>query len=678
MQNEKELGQNGKTSGNLDASKMSAAEILEAVGAAEPLTESLVHADEAKQKIPATESSPEQAPVAEQAETEIQKKIAEIQRQKQEKLRQAQEKLNTTQGNRELPISQTPVQQESVPDEKKENEEKSLEQTSQTKKVRVRAVAVSDSANTGVKETASAPEETEEPEAPEHTEEIQEAEEAEHSEVIPEESSVPKKTRKTAKSKAKKKKSNYATKMGAMIGVAGAGVLILAYFVGAFSYQDKFLPHTYVNSLSVAGMTIEEAHKALLEEKKVGDLTLITPKGEEVVFSAKDFKAEYTIPAGSLNEATSESNFNWVAKLFTSSEYAIKYEYSYSQEDLRQLIESHDWGSESSQNAKIIRADSGQFEIQPETMGDKFNTDTLMEYVIKELESGKTKITMEDSGCYESYRAKIKAEDLQDDLAVYNRFANCNVTYDFDDRKIVLDSDTVISWLLTKPDGSFVTTSGHDIPLDEEKVTAFVDDMAEQTDTFGKDHEFYATLDGWITVPWTNASCYGWQIDRSETVSQLLELIEKGEAVTVEPVYTAWGTGYTRKTDDIGNTYIEVDISAQHMWYYKDNEVIMDYDIVSGTETDPSRRTPRGICQIVGHMNGKTLGTYAVQGYETWVDYWMPFNYLGCGFHDLSRGAYGGSIYMYNGSHGCLNMRHSEAANLYSEIFDGLPVIVHD
>ena len=659
MQDEKELGQNGKMNGKkLDASKMSAAEILEAVGVAEPLTESLVHASKAKQKTSEIITPPVQEEVKQEvkqeiADGDIQKRIAEIQKQKQEKLRQAQENLNT-QGNREMPIAKTPVQQDATPVSEKN-----------AKKVRVKAVPISE----------PIPEENSK--TSEISESIQEPEENETSVVIP---PVPEENseKSNSKSKKKKKKSSYAGKMAIILGIACAGVLLFAYFIGALHYQDKFLPNTYANSISIAGMTKEEAQTALLEQQKVEDLTLVKPDGEKVVFSAQDFKAEYKIPAGSLNDAMSESNLNWLAKLFSNTEYKINYEYSYSQEDLQKLIANYDWGNEVSQNAKIIRSDSGQFEIQPETVGDKFNINTLMTYLAQELESGKSEITMQDSGCYESYKAKVTTEDLQSDLEVYNRYANCNITYDFDDRKITLDSDTVISWLLTKPDGSFITTSGHDIPIDEEKITEFVANMAQETDTYGKDHEFYATVDGWITVPWTNASCYGWQIDRDETVVQLKELIEKGETVTVEPIYTAWGTGYTRKTDDIGTTYIEVDISEQHMWYYKDNVVIMDYDFVSGTETDPSRRTPRGVCQIVGHINGKTLGTYATHGYATWVDYWMPFNYQSCGFHDLSRSAYGGSIYMYNGSHGCLNMRHSEAANLYSEIFDGLPVIVHD
>jgi len=652
LQNQDNKEQKGNSAEKLDASKMSGAEILEAVGVADSLADTLVRENDKKQSA------------ASEAETDIQARIAEIQKQKMAKIRQAlstanqEEPSDSAEAPAVSPAAEPTVQPES----------------SQTKKVKVKAVSAVAVAERPAPEPVEFPEPLPK-EEPVSEEIISEPEiEPEPIETEPEKT----KSKKSSKKKRSKKNARSGAKLGMLIGAGCAGVIIAAYFIGALSYQGKFLPRTYINSLSVAGMTTEEAHDALIEEKELKDLTLITPKGEQAVFSAADFKAAYSLPSGALNEAASEGNFNWVTKLFKSSEYAVKYEYSYSEEDLRKLIQSYDWGSTVSTNAKIVRNDSGKFEIEPETLGDKFDTNTLLNYVMEQLNAGKNTVNMEESGCYENYRAKVKATDLQDDLEVYNRYANCTITFDFDDRKKLLDNDTIISWLLKKEDGSFVTTSGHDIPLNQDAIAEYVAEMAVETDTYGKDHEFYATLDGWITVPWTDASCYGWQIDRKATVNQIIELIEQGDPVVVEPIYTAWGTGYTRQTDDIGTTYIEVDISAQHFWYYRNNEVIMDYDVVSGTETMSSRRTPRGVCKIVGHAAGVVLGTYAIQGYEQWVDYWMPFNYLGCGFHDLSRGAYGGSIYMYNGSHGCLNMRWSEAKNLYENIEDGIPVIVHD
>ena len=55
----------------------------------------------------------------------------------------------------------------------------------------------------------------------------------------------------------------------------------------------------------------------------------------------------------------------------------------------------------------------------------------------------------------------------------------------------------------------------------------------------------------------------------------------------------------------------------------------------------------------------------------------MPFVY-GQGLHDASwRSRFGGNIYIYNGSHGCVNMPRSEVSKLYNMVEIGTPVYVH-
>ena len=316
MQNQDNKEQKEHSSEKLDASKMSAAEILEAVGVSGSLADTLVRESEEKQAE--TSVSPE-------PETDMQKRIAEI---KMAKIRQALASANTDNTPEEITSSDMPApavqpSEEMISVSEKpvipEETEPSAEQASQTRKVRIKAVAVSaDTASIPKKQieeisTVSAIPERPAPEPLAFPEDI-----PEEDELSAEEETLEKPEAKKAKSgtskKKKKKNARSGAKMGIFIGAGCAGAIILAYFVGAVSYQGKFLPRTYINSLAVAGMTTEEAHNALLEEKEVKDLTLITPKGENVVFSAKDFKAEYTIPTGALNEAANEGNFNWVSK----------------------------------------------------------------------------------------------------------------------------------------------------------------------------------------------------------------------------------------------------------------------------------------------------------------------------------------------------------------------------
>ena len=56
----------------------------------------------------------------------------------------------------------------------------------------------------------------------------------------------------------------------------------------------------------------------------------------------------------------------------------------------------------------------------------------------------------------------------------------------------------------------------------------------------------------------------------------------------------------------------------------------------------------------------------------------MPFRANAWGLHDASwRSSFGGSIYVYNGSHGCVNLPSSAAAELYEIIDVGCPVLIH-
>ena len=56
----------------------------------------------------------------------------------------------------------------------------------------------------------------------------------------------------------------------------------------------------------------------------------------------------------------------------------------------------------------------------------------------------------------------------------------------------------------------------------------------------------------------------------------------------------------------------------------------------------------------------------------------MPF-YGGVGIHDADswRSVYGGTIYQYGGSHGCINTPSAQAAVIYENIDVGTPVVCY-
>ena len=225
--------------------------------------------------------------------------------------------------------------------------------------------------------------------------------------------------------------------------------------------------------------------------------------------------------------------------------------------------------------------------------------------------------------------------------------------------------------------------------VDEDKAMAYVEDLADKYDTFGKDREFKTTKRGTITIS-EGQGCYGWWIDQQKTCDLIVDLVEKGESAETEPVYYVNPDSayeYTCNKDwrtadkDYGDTYIEVDLTAQHLWYYKDGKLTMESDIVSGYPSK-SRNTPGGVYKLWYKEKGKTLrGSADGQSYASYVDYWNNVSTIGIGLHDASwqNGNFGGSRYKSStwGSHGCINMPLDKAKYVYEKIDMGTPVFMY-
>ena len=121
-------------------------------------------------------------------------------------------------------------------------------------------------------------------------------------------------------------------------------------------------------------------------------------------------------------------------------------------------------------------------------------------------------------------------------------------------------------------------------------------------------------------------------------------------------------------------TYVDVDIENQIMTYYQDGQVMLQTSIVTGN-VSKGRSTPTGVYSVYGKVQGKYL---TGPTWKNWVDYWMPFTKSGCGLHDATwRSSFGGTIYQTAGSHGCVNLPHDVAAQLYSMVSIGTVVVVH-
>ena len=163
----------------------------------------------------------------------------------------------------------------------------------------------------------------------------------------------------------------------------------------------------------------------------------------------------------------------------------------------------------------------------------------------------------------------------------------------------------------------------------------------------------------------------------------MIENIKSGERVEREPVYEKTAASHSQQ--DWGDTYVEVDLSTQHMWYIVNGSVQLETDVVTGLASDPNRATPSGVYSILEMkrdkvLTGETNPSTGEPIYRTKVSYWMRVTWTGIGFHDaIWQSAFGGNRYQTSaGSHGCINMPLDQAASLYDMLEMGKPVVIHE
>ena len=315
-----------------------------------------------------------------------------------------------------------------------------------------------------------------------------------------------------------------------------------------------------------------------------------------------------------------------------------------------------------------------KYSIIEETLGSKFNTEELVKNIKVALSEGKQQLDVTKANGYVKPQVYKDDQDLNNQLKAANEYCLSTITYTTPKGKeIALDGSTLITWLSKQDDGSYTK----DESVFKEKLTAFVKELASQYNSIGATRTFTGKDGQSHTV---SGGTYGFRVSTDSEVSALLKMINENKS---ENNRTPEHTGQLPSGENggLGTTYLEINITKQHLWFVKDGSVVLESDFVSGKESDPTRLTPSGTYYIYNKERNRVLrGTKQPNGkyeYESPVSYWMPFN-KGIGLHDASwRSTFGRDIYINSGSHGCINLPTGFAGSLYSQIYVNLPVVVY-
>ena len=458
------------------------------------------------------------------------------------------------------------------------------------------------------------------------------------------------------------------------IGIVAAliAVVLLAYGGVAIYYQSHFLNHTYVNNTDCSNLTVAQVAAIMDQQSQQYSLRILgrdeNGVQEEVgTLTAPEIGMYWVDTQGTAQELLSRQNeFLWIEMLWTTEHYnvvqGVSYDENKLQEQLAQLpalqkknmIQPEDaYISEYSEKTK-------SYEIVPETIGTQLNTNLVESAVATAVMLGADAVDLEEQGCYET--AKVTAEDttLVKACDTMNKWVSTRITYDWNGNKVVVDGDIIHEWI--QPDDG-------NPQLDEEAIKEFVAEQAKEYDTYGKKRKFTTVQGIELTLP---SGAYGWKTDREAETEELIAAVKKGETTDKEPVYSSKGA--QKGSNDIGNSYVEIDLTNQHLYLFKDGNIVLETDFVSGNMSKPGCVTPPGVFGLTYKTKNAVLRG---ADYQTPVNYWMPFN-GNVGMHDATwRRSFGGTIYLTSGSHGCVNLPLNMAASIYEYVSTGFPIICY-
>lgn len=346
----------------------------------------------------------------------------------------------------------------------------------------------------------------------------------------------------------------------------------------------------------------------------------------------------------------------WPIELFSDNDYNVELDKNIDREKLKEWLENSDLNKDidEPENAKIEKSGNDYIVIE-EIKGNKLDLDKVVEIVSEAFVAGEKTIDIEDA----YVEPEVTTEKLNDRLDALNNIKNSEITIKFDnseekltDLQDYLNDDTY--------------------EIDKEKIGNFVNELKEKYDNQGKKRKFTTTSGNEIEI---GGGIFGNKIHKDKTATKIIEAINTGKSETIEPVYTH----KSMNGGEIGNSYIEISIAQQHMWFYKDGQLVVDTPVVTGT-ANGRYDTPKGVHEAWIKERNRFLRGKNSDGsdYKVPVKYWIQVDYTGVGIHDAYyRSSYGGSIYKSNGSHGCINTPFKNVKTIYDNLEKGSPVIIH-
>lgn len=442
-------------------------------------------------------------------------------------------------------------------------------------------------------------------------------------------------------------------------------LLGIAYVVYSQRFHGRFFPNTYVNGIDASGKTVERVKKEIEELTRSYVLQIKSRGNGEERLRAEDIGLGYILDE-SLERYVGEQNvYLWIQNLRGRTDIKISTMTGLDERRFSSALSSlHAFDPalmKAPRDAVVSDYIPGVgYRITPEEEGTILDIEKAREQIRRAVLTLEREIDLSDPS-YDLYQKPAILRDdprLKSKVELLNRYIAASIGYDKD---IVLDKERIHQWISpNQPENNMI---------DYTQIEDFVAELSKSYNTVYRPKNFQTHEGVQITVTGGN---YGWKVNQIAEAAAIRSMVAEGKVIEGrKPEFSRKAAAFGE--NDYGNTYAEVNLSRQKLYFYKDGTLLLESDIVSGDEAK-GFLTPAGVYQIAYKQENAVLKG---EDYNASVAKWLPFN-GNIGFHDAAwRDAFGGEIYKREGSHGCINLPPEMAGILYENIDTGTPVICY-
>ena len=428
-------------------------------------------------------------------------------------------------------------------------------------------------------------------------------------------------------------------------------------------FQTHFYPDTVINGVKVAYLTSKDADKRLKNEAFNYQLALKERGDMKEIIKGAEIGAGFDLSRGSSFYKEKQNKSFWIFAYFNKKSLVFDNAFTYDEDLLFNRLNQLQCLDASKitlpRNATLTYV-NGRYEIIREEYGNQVARDLLLFYMKSAVRDGKQELDMERVNCYVNPTILHDSPKILNTKITADRYVASKIIYQHPAGIETASGEDICRWIGFDDNLNII--------FNREEIGKFLNALATHYDTVGKEREFITSYGKKITI---GGGDFGWKVDVKGETEAVIDNIVKGGTVVKEPKYSQ--TGASRDLNDIGLTYVEINLSKQHLWYYDEGVIVAHGAVVTGNMSR-GHKTPEGIYSLKYKIKNAVLKG---ENYRVGVSYWMPFN-NDIGIHDAAwRSEFGRDIYLTRGSHGCVNVAYSLAKTLYENINVGTPVVCY-